>query len=299
MIAFALSATPASATYSITAVDTRTREVGGSGASCVPYEVIRIYAGIPNRGAVNGQANLDDKILAAAAARLREGWDAAAVLAEVTSTAVFPQADKMQWGIVDVNGGVAHATGSAAPTFAGDQEGRTADGRYAFSTQGNILTSARVLERASTGFLSGGCDLAERLVLALEAAGSQNEGDSRCTRNGYPAASAYVEVTGTSGTIFRVSVPDVSPQDPTPFVRRAFDEYRAAHPCPVNQPSAPSPRTTADATGCTCATQPSSSRSAAWLVALATSLWSARRRLTTSRQKRTAVHVGKNVHGES
>ena len=61
----------------------------------------------------------------------------------------------------------AHLTGSA-------------DG-YTFAAQGNILTSSKVVERMSDAFAASGCDLAERLVLALEAAGEQGEGDSRCT----------------------------------------------------------------------------------------------------------------------
>ncbi|HET9934041.1 MAG TPA: DUF1028 domain-containing protein [Polyangiaceae bacterium] len=253
-----LSTTRARATYSITAADTKTRELGGAGASCVPYDVSKIYAGVPNRGAVNAQAEFDASALDYAAQRLSEGFDAHAVLAQVTSSAVFPRAPYMQWGIVDVNGNLARATGTNTMPFAGDLEGRTPDRRFAFTTQGNILTSARVLERASAAFLSGSdaaCDLAGRLMLALEAAGSMGEGDNRCTSTGIPAKSAYLEVTGVNGSVFRVSTPDVSPNDPTPIVRKAFDEYRAAHPCPT-QPTSETPPSdetpSTSSAGCAC-----------------------------------------------
>ena len=276
-----LYAARANATYSVTAVDLKTREVGGAGASCVPYDVSKIYAGVPNRGAINAQAQFDASALALAAQRLSEGLDAHAVLAEVTSPAVFPDAAYMQWGIVDISGNLARATGSDTMPYSGDLEGRSSDGRFAFTTQGNILTSAHVLERASAAFLTGGgCDLAERLVLALEAAGSQGEGDNRCTESGIPAKSAYVEVTGTNGSVFRVSTPDVSPADPTPIVRKAFDQYRATHPCPT-PPSSQSPsgtKTTDGNTGCACSAPGGASQGPTVAIAALAALVAQRRR---------------------
>lgn len=281
--AFLASAVPAHATYSITAVDTRTRQVGGAGASCVPYEVIRIYAGVPNRGAINAQAQLNANALAEATSLLRDGADAAAVLADVTSLDRFADAPQMQWGIVDINGLAAHATGQNTLAFAGDLEDRSADGRFVFTVQGNILTSARVLEHARSAFLGGGCDLAEKLVLALEAAGSLAEGDSRCTPS-IPAKSAYVDVTGSDGSLFRVSTPDVSPQDPTPLVRKAFDEYRASHPCPRNDAETEAPTRSADDSGCSCSlTRRASPFEPAWLAAWMAAAWLRRRRFARSR----------------
>jgi len=256
---------PAHATYSITAVDMTTHEVGGAGASCVPYEVIRIYAGVPNRGALNAQASLEEAARDDAAAQLAQGLSATDVLASVTSTARYPNAAKMQWGIVDVNGNLSRATGASTIAFAGDLEGATSDRRFRFTTQGNILTSVHVLERASSAFLGQGCDLTERLVLALEAAGSQGEGDNRCTPDGVPAKSAYVQVTSPAGTLFRVSTPDVSPADPTPLVRRAYDEWRATHPCPESTPSISS--RPPESVGCSCSTPRSTGERGVWLSA--------------------------------
>jgi uncharacterized Ntn-hydrolase superfamily protein len=293
-----LSATTAHATYSITAVDLKTRQVGGAGASCVPYEVIRIYSGIPNRGAINAQAQLDDDAQAEATARLAEGLDADAVLAIVTSPERYPKVSaQMQWGIVDINGNAAHATGAEALAFAGDLEGQSADGRFVFTAQGNILTSELVIERARQAFLAGGCDLAEKLVLALEAAGSNGEGDRRCTGMAIPAKSAYVDVTGGAGSLFRVSVPDVSPEDPTAFVRKAFDEYRATHPCMANSADTPPPRSASD-NGCACSfPKPSRSARAEWLGVLALFALACRRRYAKNASLPSNAIVGPRESG--
>jgi uncharacterized Ntn-hydrolase superfamily protein len=254
LILAALLASPsrASATYSITAADTEAEEVGGAGASCVPYEVIRIYGVAKGRGALNAQAYFDDEALALAVEMLEGGADPASILAEITDPEAHPVAPKMQWGIVDVSGRSARATGPEAGAYAADDGGAAADGRFAFTVQGNILTSSRVLEQARGGFEEPeGCDLADRLVRGLEAAGAQGEGDSRCTDEGRPAKSAYVDVTGPEGARLHISIPDVSPADPIPSLRAAYDAWRIEHPCPVEEsPPEGSPGAPEGSSGC-------------------------------------------------
>jgi uncharacterized protein (TIGR03382 family) len=230
-----VSPSQASATYSITAADLEAEEVGGAGASCVPYEVVRIYGVAKGRGAVNAQAYFDDEALALAVELLASGADPASILDEITDPEAHPVAPKMQWGIVDVSGRSARATGPEAGAYAADDGGTAEDGRFAFTVQGNILTSSRVIEQARGGFLAEGCDLADRLVRGLEAAGAQGEGDSRCTDEGRPAKSAYVDVTGPEGARLHISIPDVSPADPIPLLRAAYDAWRTEHPCPAEE----------------------------------------------------------------
>lgn len=230
-----VSPSRASATYSITAADTEAEEVGGAGASCVPYEVIRIYGVAKGRGALNAQAYFDDEALALAVEMLEGGADPASILAEITDPEAHPVAPKMQWGIVDVSGRSARATGPLAGAYAADDGGSAADGRFAFTVQGNLLTSNRVIEQARGGFEAEGCDLADRLVRGLEAAGAYGEGDNRCTDEGRPAKSAYVDVTGPEGARLHISIPDVSPADPIPFLRAAYDAWRIEHPCPAEE----------------------------------------------------------------
>jgi uncharacterized Ntn-hydrolase superfamily protein len=207
-LVFALLAVPSSAraTYSITAADTETREVGGAGASCVPYEVVRIYGVAPGHGAVNAQAYFDDEALAQAVDLLAADVDPISVLAAITDPKAHPVAPKMQWGLVDASGRSARSTGPEAQPYASDIGGSTAAGPVVFTIQGNILTSSRVLDQARDGFVMEGCDLADRLVRGLEMAGAEAEGDSRCTPDGRPAKSAYVDVTGPEGARLHISV---------------------------------------------------------------------------------------------
>jgi uncharacterized Ntn-hydrolase superfamily protein len=269
---------PAWATYSVVGVDPITGEVGAAGASCVPYEVIRIYASVPARGALVAQANFDDLALSAAQSALLQGKSAAEVLALVTDAAAFPAAPLMQYGVVDVHGGAASYTGPSATPVAGDRGGASEELR--FIVQGNNLTSTAVLTQAEAAFR--GCDLAERLVASLEAASLGGEGDARCTPDGIPAKSAFVDVTGLQGTVFRVSVPDVSPESPIPLLRDALATFRAEHPCPVTistaiAPSEVTPRAPAACAAAPPAEAPSGPGATGALASLLVAAWGLRR----------------------
>lgn len=224
-----LTPSSARATYSLIASDSTRGEVGAAGASCVPYEVIQIYESAPGRGALVAQANFDDDAQATGLELLLAGEPAAAVLAQISDAGVFPQAPKMQYGVVDVSGGLAAFTGPEAMAVALDQSRDV--GALRVAALGNVLTSDLVLEQALDGFESGGCDLAEHLLVGLEAASNGGEGDNRCTPEGRPANSAFLDVTGGDGSVVRISIPDVSPESPIPALRAAFDEWRVAHPC--------------------------------------------------------------------
>jgi MYXO-CTERM domain-containing protein len=63
------------------------------------------------------------------------------------------------------------------------------------------------------------------------AGGSRRRRRQRCTPEGRPANSAFLDVTGSDGSVVRISIPDVSPENPIPALRAAFDEWRATHPC--------------------------------------------------------------------
>ncbi len=228
----ALSMLPPStarATYSLIATDPTRAEVGAAGASCVSYEVIRIYESAPGEGALVAQANFDEEAQAMGLALLLEGEPASAVLAQMSDASMFPQAPKMQYGVVDVSGGVSTFTGPEALPVAAHRQREVGPLRAA--ALGNVLTSDLVLEQALDGFESSGCDLAERLMVGLEAASADGEGDNRCTPEGRPANSAFLDVTGSDGSVVRISIPDVSPESPIPALRAAFDEWRATHPC--------------------------------------------------------------------
>lgn len=266
---------PARATFSIVAADAGTSAIGSAGASCVPYEVIRILRVAPARGLIVGQAYFDDAALDEAEEMLASGQEPAAVLDAITDASTFPNAPRMQYGIVDVVGRTASITGPEATPYAADLAGSS--GSVTFTVQGNLLTGPEVLSGMASA-AEGGCDLPERLVRALEAAGEDGGGDSRCTDGGISAASAYVLVAWKDGTELRISLPDVRPADPVAALRGELDAWRAEHPCPAadGPPEDDAPADHGVPSGCYMSTTPRPATAKLSAAALAFLLLSAR-----------------------
>ena len=171
--------------------------------------------------------------LAEGEALLAAGEEPPAVLDAITDQIVFPNAPRMQYGIVDVEGRTASITGPEAKAYAADLAGSS--GPVRFTVQGNLLTGPAVLEGMASA-MGAGCDLPDRLVRALEAAGKDGGGDARCTDGGISSASAYVLVAWDDGTELRISLADLRPDDPVAALRAALEEQRAEHPCPSTVP---------------------------------------------------------------
>jgi len=57
-----------------------------------------------------------------------------------------------------------------------------------------LPTHGFAITQSAAAFEAGGCDLAERLMLALEAGAQHGEGDARCKERGIPSDSAFIEV---------------------------------------------------------------------------------------------------------
>ena len=246
-IAAMLVTSPASATFSITAADSVSGAVGGAGASCVPYEVILIYGEAPGYGALNAQAWVHEAGRDRGVDLLAGGASASAVIEALCDEQTDPLAPRMQYGVATRSGESAACTGPEALPFAGHRTGNA--GSTWFAVQGNVLTSARVLDQAVASLEVQGCDLPERLMLGMEAAAQNGEGDSRCTPDGLPASSAYLAVAFADGSHLRISVPDVSPEDPLVQLRSELDAWRTTHPCPAIENDAGSPPDAAPPTG--------------------------------------------------
>ena len=236
-------AAPARATYSIVGVDRTTRHVGVSGTSCVaPSSVFVIYGSAPGKGAVASQAAANQAGRNRAVQRLMMDVAPADIITELTSAAFDPGAASRQYGVVDVTGRAAGHSGARNGDFADDRQGAAGDFNY--SVQGNILTSAAVLTQAAAAFERPACDLAERLMRALEAGGQNGQGDSRCTPFNAPGDSAFVAVDRpgeTAGSYLRIRVDGPRRMNPLPTLRARFDEWRMTHPCPGDAPDGGSP----------------------------------------------------------
>jgi MYXO-CTERM domain-containing protein len=225
----------AGATYSIVAVDTVTREVGGAGTSCLGgSNVYIIYGSVPGAGVVHAQATFSQAGRDRAVELLRQRTAPDQILTSITSASFDRNASVRQYAVADLDGRVAAYTGDGTQSYAGDRQGIA--GSFVYSVQGNILTGQAVLQQAATAFESGGCDLAERLVRALEAGTLGGQGDSRCTPDGIPADSAFVQVDREgepAGSYLELHVPSSGNADPLVELRTDFDDWRASHPCPA------------------------------------------------------------------
>lgn len=231
----------ARATYSIIAFEGGSGQVGGAGTSCVgSFAVSAIYGVVPGVGVVAAQASLNEQARDRAVMLLDQGASAADVIADITSAGFDFFSDSRQYAVIDVAGlSAVGFTGASTMAFADDVQGNVAP--YVYSVQGNILTSAAVLSQASAVFDAPGCDLAETLMLALEAGAMNGEGDSRCTPDGIPSDAAFIEVNladqGAGQPFLSLEVTDTSPNSPVVELRALFDAWRATHPCPELEPN--------------------------------------------------------------
>jgi hypothetical protein len=157
------------------------------------------------------------------------------IIAAITAPAFDGNIARMrQYGVADLEGRVAAHTGTETYVYAGDRQGMS--GSFVYSVQGNTLTGETVLTQMAAAFEGGGCDLAERLVLALEGGALGGGGDNRCTPDGIPSDSAFVQVDREgepAGSYLKLQVPSSSSTNPMVELRAGFDDWRASHPCPM------------------------------------------------------------------
>jgi uncharacterized Ntn-hydrolase superfamily protein len=233
--ALALCAAEANATYSMVGADITTREVGGAGTSCLAGgDVAIIYGSVPGVGAIHAQAQYHQNGRAYGVELLGQGLAPADIVVALTSDAFDANSRVRQYGVVDAAGRTAGFTGEGTRAFAADLQGSSE--RFAYSVQGNILTSEAVLRQAAAAFEASGCDLAERLMRALEAGAHNGEGDSRCTPDGIPSDSSFIQVERPAtarGAYLELHVRSSGSQNPIPPLREQFDAWRASHPCPA------------------------------------------------------------------
>jgi MYXO-CTERM domain-containing protein len=281
VLAVALPAV-AEATYSIAAVDRDSGQVGGTGASCVGGMAVRIiYGPAPGKGVVHAQAWVNTAARDEAVRLLEQNAAPADVIAAITAPAFDGQAGLRQYGVVDLAGRAAGFTGADTLAHAEDRQGQ--HGAFAYSAQGNILTSPAVLDQAVAAFEGDGCDLADRLMRALEAGADGGEGDSRCTPD-IPVDAAFLEVAAADGTaLVRLEVGEGG-VDPLPEMRRQYDAWRQIHPCPAPPDAGPGDGDGDDSGGCGCRGSAGPASGAALvLVLLAAARLTRRRTGVTSR----------------
>lgn len=248
-------AAPAFGTWSIVAVDPETREVGYAAASCTA-DVHQIGALVPDRGALVSQAMMNQAGRVRGATLVRASAEPEEILAYLTSPdfdrsrswSWWSGAQVRQYGVATLEPlAAASYTGHRTTSWSGDSSG------HDVAVQGNILWGEEVVADARAAFEgTAGCDLSDRLLLALEA-GAQAGGDRRCVRE-LTALTAAIEVAaprdpanrpalqlritrenadlGVRRSIWHLMRPfKGSPQEnPVVQLRTAYDAWRDQHP---------------------------------------------------------------------
>lgn len=235
-------ATPASATWSIVAVDTETGEVGVALASCVAANVLgdsdKVLVPavlVPGRGAGIAQGTLNLEAPETMRILIEDGATPTQVVEALTAADFEEQPSIRQYGVVtlptdDRPAEADSHTGESAGAFA---VARPWDGgRAVVSVQGVLMADELVADEALLGFeaeWSNGSSLTDSLAAGL-AAGSAIGGDRRCDEQ--TALFAHVAVAGPDEDglqpemLLTVTVDEGDGQNPVPLLIEALDQGR-------------------------------------------------------------------------
>ena len=202
-------------TFSIVAYDPATGDCGVTVAS----RYFSVGAVVPwaeaGSGCIATQANVNVGYGPRGLELLRQGLTARQVIDKLLADDTFPGKDGRQLAVIDHLGNVAAFTGTNAPNWAGDRQGKT------WTAQGNILVGAQVPEAMGKAFEATQGDLPEKLFAALKA-GDDAGGDSR----GKQSASMLIVGKGRGRNINNDRLIYINVDDspaPIPELRRLLD----------------------------------------------------------------------------
>lgn len=192
---------PASATWSVIAVDARTGRVVVASATCVAQERL---LGFPAKGLMDIQAIVVPGVGVAAAQagvdrtranqtpiyeELKAGTDPRYILDMLRED---PDIERRQFGIVDMQGRSIGFSGASNGAASLSRQGRVPGTDIYYSVQGNILTSDAVVLDAARALEESPGTITDRVMAAMEAA-DRAGGDSRCTCETDPVPDAPCE----------------------------------------------------------------------------------------------------------
>ncbi len=185
---------PASATWSVIAVDLRTGRVVIASATCVAQGR---FAGFPAEGLMDIQAIVVPGVGVAAAqagvdatrenqrliyGQMKEGVHPGRILTQLKEDEAI---ERRQFGIVDLEGRFVGFSGYENGDASLSQQGHVQGTEIYYSIQGNILASDAVVHDAVDAFEAEGGSLTDRVMAAMDAADAAG-GDVRCTCQSEP-----------------------------------------------------------------------------------------------------------------
>lgn len=223
-----ISPSVSNATWSIVAVDSKTKEVGIAGASCTDF-VFGIAGVAPGKGVIVAQAMSNMAAKRLGVKMLTEGASPQQVVAAITKPDFDSNFDVQQYGVAALGfeDRTAAYTGEDTDGWRGSAQSR------GVSVQGNILTDAKVISNALKAFEVAArnreMSLADRLMAALEAGASEG-GDSRCGLQ--KARSAFIVVArpedDAQSPSLRINIPgqEEGGANPIKLLRKEYDVWR-------------------------------------------------------------------------
>jgi hypothetical protein len=194
----AFFASPASATWSVIAVDRAAGTVVIASATCVPQAAFAGFPAkdlrdvqaivVPGKGVAAAQASVDNtranqKLIFA---EIQKGTAPADIIALLKAD---PRIASRQFAIVDLEGRSAGFSGERNLAVSLDRQGQVAGTTIQYSIQGNILTSEAVVTKAVDALVAATGSLSDRVMAAMEAADAAG-GDSRCSCDRGPKINA-------------------------------------------------------------------------------------------------------------
>jgi len=179
---------PASATWSIVAVDRTTSRIVIASATCVDRDddfLKGVQAVIvPGKGVAACQAAVDNthQNQMLVFQELQKGTDPKDIINLLSND---PAYQSRQFGIVDLQGRRAGHSGLTNGYVSQDVQGQVPGTEIFYSIQGNILRPGRVVPNAVQAFVHASGAITDRVMAAMEAADGSG-GDSRCSCPPWP-----------------------------------------------------------------------------------------------------------------
>jgi uncharacterized Ntn-hydrolase superfamily protein len=218
-------------TFSITAIDTITGEVGSAGASCIgapqiPQGCKILSDVIPGKGVIHTQAYYLAQNQNYARQLMLAGHSPQQIIDSVVANDWQNNPTKRQYGIVDLHEGTARMaayTGVNCDNYKSHLTGPN------YTIQGNILLGQEILDSMEVRFLNTDGDLACKLMAALQGA-KVIGADTRCLNYGISSLSAFLRVAQPDDTYNDLSldlnVPAVlTGVDPIDSLQVLFDQW--------------------------------------------------------------------------
>ncbi len=235
LIIFTLNLTRAFAqdTFSITAVDLTTGQVGSAGASCVAGSIILsdVHPGV---GVIHTQASYLSSNQIYARNLMNLGLSPQAIIDSLILHDAGNNPTIRQYGIVDLIGGGRRAgyTGVNCIDYKNHILGPT------YTIQGNILLGQQILDSMQWRFLNTPGTLATKLMAALQGAKVVGA-DTRCTSRNTSSRSSFLRVARTSDPInnlwLDISVYDTQPgRDPIDSLQVLYNIWLTTGITPIS-----------------------------------------------------------------